>query len=157
MINSTTEPEQPAVAARQRWLSILARAQDTDLIACLEQAPPLPAFHWLRSPEVGLIMVQGRIGGSGSAFNLGEMTISRGSIRDVAGRIGHGYTTGRRLKSIEWIARLDAVLQDTTLAPAYLTTVIEPLAQIQQAQRQTLAGKAAATEVKFFTLETMRS
>jgi alpha-D-ribose 1-methylphosphonate 5-triphosphate synthase subunit PhnG len=102
-------------------------------------------------------MVRGRIGGGGQPFNLGEMTISRCSIRDAAGRIGHGYAAGRDLAQVELIARLDAVLQDDALRPAYEAAVLSPLRAAQAARRAETEARAAATEVKFFTLATMRS
>lgn len=144
------------IAARKDWLSVLARAPDNELLACLEQAIPLPAYSLLRGPETGLVMIQGRIGGNGAAFNLGEVTVTRCSIRDAAGRVGHGYAMGRELAHVERIARLDAVLQDDMLRDAYQHTVIEPLRLAQYARHQADAGKATATEVKFFTLEAMR-
>uniref|UniRef100_UPI0016890F4D phosphonate C-P lyase system protein PhnG n=1 Tax=unclassified Calothrix TaxID=2619626 RepID=UPI0016890F4D len=37
----------------------------------------LPEYSFLRSPEIGLAMVRGRAGGTGEAFNLGEITMTR--------------------------------------------------------------------------------
>ncbi len=95
-----------------------------------------------------MAMLRGRMGGAGDAFNLGEMTIARCSIRDIDGRIGHGYAAGRDFGQVELIARLDAALQDETLRPFYTAAVLDPLAT---------EARAVATEVKFFTLSTMRS
>lgn len=157
MNHRTIEQPEPETTTRQAWLGILARASAAELHACLEQAPQLPAYALLREPEIGLIMVQGRIGGSGAVFNLGEMTVTRCSIRDDGGRVGHGYASGRNLLQVELMARLDAVMQDAALHAIYRHAVIEPLMHAQQVRRTVLADKAAATEVKFFTLETMRS
>lgn len=101
-------------------------------------------------------MVRGRMGGGGGAFNLGEMTLARCSVRDEAGRVGHGYAAGRNPQLVELIARLDAALQDALLYPAYEQTVLVPLAQAEQARRDNLAAKAAATDVQFLTLSVMR-
>ncbi len=157
MNHRATDQPDPKTTARQAWLGILARASAADLHICLKQAPQLPAYALLREPEIGLIMAQGRIGGSGAAFNLGEITVTRCSIRDDGGRVGHGYATGRDLLQAELMARLDAVMQDADLHVVYHHTVIEPLQRAQHERRIQLANKAAATEVKFFTLETMRS
>jgi alpha-D-ribose 1-methylphosphonate 5-triphosphate synthase subunit PhnG len=144
-------------AGRQAWLAILARASASELIAVLSNAPELPEFETLRPAESGMSMVRGRMGGGGQAFNLGEMTISRCSIRDAAGRIGHGYAAGRDLAQVELIARLDAALQDDALRPDYERAVLTPLRDAQAARRAATEARAAATEVKFFTLATMRS
>lgn len=101
-------------------------------------------------------MVRGRAGGGGAAFNLGEMTVVRCSVRDDAGRVGHGYAAGRDTTQVELIARLDAALQDTSLYPAYEQAVLVPLAAAEQTRRDTLAAKAAATDVQFLTLSVMR-
>lgn len=141
---------------RQAWLGILARSSMETLSACLAAAPPLPGYSLLRGPEVGMSMVRGRAGGGGAAFNLGEMTVARCSIRDDANRIGHGYTAGRDTALAELIARLDAALQDSSLYPAYEQTVLVPLAGAEQTRRDNLAAKAAATDVQFLTLSVMR-
>ncbi len=104
-----------------------------------------------------MAMVRGRMGGGGAPFNLGEMTIARCSIRDAAGRVGHGYAAGRDLTQVELIARLDAAMQDAEFFAPYYRTVVEPLAAAQAERRAAVEAKAAATEVKFFTLAAMRS
>jgi alpha-D-ribose 1-methylphosphonate 5-triphosphate synthase subunit PhnG len=144
------------VKARQAWLGVLARASAAEIEDGLRSAPDLPDFARLRGPEAGMAMVRGRIGGGGGAFNLGEMTIVRCSIRDAAGRIGHGYAAGRDLAKVELIARLDAVLQDLGMREVY-HPLVRRLAAAQADRRAATEAKAAATEVKFFTLATMRS
>jgi alpha-D-ribose 1-methylphosphonate 5-triphosphate synthase subunit PhnG len=142
--------------SRPVWLGLLARASGVKIAACLQAAPLLPGFTRLRGPESGMSMVRGRAGGGGAAFNLGEMTISRCSIRDEAGRVGHGYAAGRDHAQVELIARLDAVLQERALYAAYHEAVLAPLAAAQAARRAEIAEKAAATGVKFFTMAAMR-
>lgn len=101
-------------------------------------------------------MVRGRTGGGGPAFNLGEITVARCSVRDDAGRIGHGYAAGRDIILAELIARLDAALQDAALYSIYEKTVLMPLATAEQSRRDALAAKAATTDVQFLTLAAMR-
>lgn len=141
---------------RPAWLSLLSRASVQALTGLLAAAPPLPGFTRLRSPEIGMSMVRARAGGGGGAFNLGETTLARCSIRDAAGRVGHGYAMGRDGAQVELIARLDAVLQDGAFYPAYEAAVLCPLAEAEQARRAEIAAKAAATDVQFFTLAAMR-
>jgi len=102
-------------------------------------------------------MVRGRAGGAGAAFNVGEATIARCTVRSAAGYIGHAYCLGRDLAQAELAAALDAALQDPAQAIAIEDAVILPLAAAQATRRQSVAERAAATQVQFFTLATMRS
>ncbi len=145
------------IPRRQSWMAVLARASQPELVRLLQAAPPLPAFTRLRAPEAGLAMVRGRTGGGGAPFNLGEITITRCSVRDTDGHIGHAYVKGRDAAQAELAARLDAVLQDASRHDDYAEAVIAPLAELQTARAAQSARKAAATRVQFFTLATMRS
>jgi alpha-D-ribose 1-methylphosphonate 5-triphosphate synthase subunit PhnG len=146
----------PAVADRQRWMAVLARASATELEALLE-AVPLPAFVVLRGPEAGLVMLRGRAGGEGARFNMGELTVTRCTVRTADGQVGHAYVAGRDARQAELAARLDAALQDPVLHDPVQAAVIAPLAAAQAAARAATARKAAATRVQFFTMATMRS
>jgi len=140
---------------RKHWMAVLARAKAAEIEAHL--AETLPPHTRLRGPEVGLTMVRGRAGGTGAAFNLGEMTVTRCTVRDGAGRIGHAVTAGRDPRQAELAAALDAALQDPARQDRLQQSVIAPLHAAQQAARAATAAKAAATRVAFFTLATMRS
>ena len=140
---------------RKHWMAVLARAEATAMEAHLTET--LPPHTRLRGPEVGLAMVRGRAGGTGAAFNLGEMTVTRCTVRDEAGRIGHAVVAGRDPQRAELAAALDAALQDPARQAGLLRSVIAPLHAAQQAARAAVAAKAAATRVQFFTLATMRS
>ena len=136
-------------------MAILARASAEELSARLAALGPLPEAETLRAPETGLVMVRGRAGGDGDAFNLGEMTVTRCAVR-LGAHIGHAYIAGRDHCKARLAALLDAALQDQALQPALLKSIIEPLATAQQAARAAEARKAAATRVDFFTMATMR-
>ena len=142
-------------AARQKWMAVLARASADELAAGLALLPALPEAEVLRAPETGLVMVRGRAGGDGDAFNLGEMTVTRCAIR-LGSHIGHAYVAGRDHAKARLAALLDAALQDTALQNVLMQAVVEPLAVAQQATRAAEARKAAATRVDFFTMATMR-
>ena len=137
-------------------MAVLARATADQLEAALRNAPSLPAYLRLRGPESGLVMVRGRAGGTGSAFNVGEMTATRCTVQTACGRIGHAYAAGRDARQAELAAWLDAALQDPVLEPALQAAVVAPLAAAQEQARQITARKAAATRVEFFTMGTMR-
>jgi alpha-D-ribose 1-methylphosphonate 5-triphosphate synthase subunit PhnG len=147
----------PAHTTRQRWMAVLARAGHAEIISLLQHVPPLPGHSVLRGPESGLVMVRGRAGGAGAAFNMGEMSVTRCTVRDADGRVGHAYVSGRDRAQAELAARLDAALQDADWHRRIEISVIAPLARAQAEQRATAARKAAATRVQFFTLATMRS
>ena len=150
-----TEPSSSSPSARQKWMSILARASAEELAVRLAALPPLPAGETLRAPETGLVMVRGRAGGDGDSFNLGEMTVTRCAMR-LGVHIGHAYIAGRDHTKARLAALLDAALQNGALHDALMQAVVEPLAAAQQAERAAEARKAAATRVDFFTMATMR-
>jgi alpha-D-ribose 1-methylphosphonate 5-triphosphate synthase subunit PhnG len=144
-------------AARKRWMAVLARASAGDIEARLAAIRPLPGHTLLRGPETGLVMARGRAGGGGPAFNLGEVTVTRCTVRDEGGRVGHAYVAGRDARQAELAAALDAALQDSGRRDELERCVIAPLAAAQADARAAEDRKAAATRVEFFTMATMRS
>lgn len=140
---------------RQLWMAVLARASAAEITARLDACPPLPSHVRLRGPETGLVMVRGRAGGGGGAFNLGEMSVTRCTIR-CGEQVGHAYVAGRDADQAELAARVDAGLQDPALHPLLMREVVEPLERTQAGRRSETASRAAATKVQFFTMATMR-
>ena len=55
---------------RKTWINLLSRAP-VELLETQLDASLLNEVDWLRKPETGLMMVQGRAGGTGERFNLG--------------------------------------------------------------------------------------
>jgi len=152
----TMSPDQPH-ASRRHWMAVLARA-DADAIAeLLDASGGVPGHQRLRGPEAGLVMVRGRAGGGGAPFNLGEMTVTRCTVRTETGFVGHAYVAGRDERQAELAALADALLQDPAEQSRLLAQMIEPLAAAQQAARATTAAKAAATRVQFFAMRNMRA
>lgn len=135
--------------ARPAWLGLLARSGSAHLAALMPD--PLPAHDILRAPEIGAVMLRGRAGATGAPFNLGEMTVTRCSLRLACGTVGHGYVQGRDRAHALRAATLDALLQ-TAEGSALQNTILAPLAKAEAEARQTRAAKAAATKVEFFTL-----
>jgi alpha-D-ribose 1-methylphosphonate 5-triphosphate synthase subunit PhnG len=113
--------------------------------------PDLPDHSFLRSPEVGAVMVQGRAGGTGAPFNLGEMTVTRCSVQLSVGPVGHAWVQGRNGRHATRAAIVDALMQ-TPQAAVLGQGVLDVLQHEAQAKRQARAEKAAATKVDFFTL-----
>jgi alpha-D-ribose 1-methylphosphonate 5-triphosphate synthase subunit PhnG len=141
----------PSQHQRRRWMAALAGATFEDLQA-LALREPLPDHVALRAPETGLVMVRGRIGGTGAPFNVGEMTVTRCSVRLPAGTIGHGYVAGRNGEHARLAALLDAMLQHPDHGLALFDRIIVPLEMRQEARRRDRSAKSAATKVDFFTM-----
>jgi alpha-D-ribose 1-methylphosphonate 5-triphosphate synthase subunit PhnG len=154
---SAPDPTADAAAARQHWMSVLVRAPAEAIESGLRRNGPLPAWTRVRGPETGLVMVRGRAGGSGAPFNLGEMTVTRCTVRLGSGLAGHAYVAGRDERRAELAAVADALLQDPVTREELRDSLIQPLAAAQREQRLTRAEKAAATRVEFFAMRTMRS
>lgn len=137
-------------AARKAWMSLLAKAPAAELKR-LWAEQKVPAFVWLRAPEIGGVMVRGRAGGTGAAFNLGEMTVTRCSLRLGSGVVGHAVVQGRDRDKAEAAALIDALMQGDA-AERLRAQLLVPL----QARMAEVAGiraaKAAQTKVDFFTM-----
>lgn len=140
---------------RQHWMSVLARADADQLEAA--SAGLLPEYTRVRGPEAGGIMLRGRAGGSGAAFNMGEATVVRCTVRSDSGHLGHAYCLGRELRRAELAAAIDAGLQDPARHDALMQAVIAPFAEAQAEAKAQTARRAAATKVEFFTMATMRT
>ncbi len=150
-------PSPDTHAARKRWMAVLARAGADAIEAHLVDYAGMPAFTRLRGPENGLVMARGRTGGAGAPFNLGEVTVTRCTVRSDGGLIGHAYVTGRDGRHAELAARVDALMQDPARAATLERLVIAPLEAAEDARRATIAAKAEATKVRFFAMRNMRT
>lgn len=136
---------------RQRWISLLAKAPEGLLDRLVGGLGTEPAFDWVRPPEVGSVMVRGRTGGTGAAFNLGEMTVTRCVLRLATGETGHAWVQGRSKAKARQAALVDALMQGGRAA-AVRAAVLEPLAAAMAEAQRSRAAKAAATKVEFFTM-----
>ena len=145
------EKNAAATEARRSWMGLLARAPEAHLLELWKSYGATPGFEWLRQPEVGAVMVRGRMGGTGAPFNLGEMTVTRCSLALEDGTVGHGYVQGRGKAKAEAAALIDAMMQ-TPAASAVRQAVLQPLERTMETARTDRAAKAAATKVDFFTL-----
>lgn len=137
---------------RQRWLSIVAKAPAARLEALWDGLGPVPPYSLLRRPEIGLVMVKGRISGSGAPFAAGEMTVTRAAVRLESGQVGIGYVGGRNQRQAEIAAVIDALGQIAEWQPTIERRIIAPLVEEAEARRRRRAAEAAATKVDFFTV-----
>jgi len=144
------------VAPRQHWMAVLAKAPLARLEALVQGCGEVPEYGFLRSPEIGLTMVRGRMGGTGHPFNLGEMTLTRCVVQIANGAggaiAGFGYVAGRSHRHAELAALCDALLQHSEWGDRLQQAVLQPLQADAQAQRTTLAQETESTRVNFFTL-----
>jgi alpha-D-ribose 1-methylphosphonate 5-triphosphate synthase subunit PhnG len=140
---------------RQHWLAVLAQAP-RELLERHAAAISDAAFARLRAPEIGLTMVRARIGNQGDRFNLGDATVTRCVVRHrgIDGRLaaGVGYVLGRDEARAEWIARLDAMLQQPEHHGALMHDVIVPLAAETARRHAAAAALTASSRVDFETL-----
>ena len=139
------------IEKRKSWMSLLATSNKNDLLNLWEQKKINIRYEWLRTPEIGSIMAQGRMGVTGDKFNIGEVTITRCSIKLNCGTIGHSYVQGRSKKKAEISALCDALMQ-TEMSNEINKSIIIPLEKIKKNNKDKILSKAEATKVDFFTL-----
>lgn len=135
-------------ADRETWMATLAKARPDRLAALM---PDLPPHTVLRQPEIGAVMIRGRIGGTGAAFNLGEMTVTRASVRLATGEVGHAWVQGRDKSHALRAAAVDAMMQ-TDAATELSASILHPLADEARSARAVRDARAAGTKVDFFTM-----
>jgi len=153
-----SEISQTEVIGRQRqeWMAVLAKASAETIEPLWNTLSDKPRWTCIRPPEVGMVMVRARAGGTGQRFNMGEMTVTRCVIRldgcPDAGRIGHAYVAGRDTRHAELAAVVDAIMQQPERREALHRTIIAPLAASQAEARNRTLRRTAATKVDFFTM-----
>lgn len=136
---------------RQHWLGLLA-ATELRLFEDAFRSLRVPEFIWLRRPETGLVMVRGRIGGTGDRFNLGEVTVTRCTLRLASGQSGYACVRGRSHRHAELAAKADAMLQCATLAEKVTVLLLSPALDARERERAQRERKAQSTRVDFLTL-----
>jgi alpha-D-ribose 1-methylphosphonate 5-triphosphate synthase subunit PhnG len=132
-------------------MAVMARASSAELSEVLALQGATPHHDILKPAEAGTVMIEGRAGGSGTRFNLGEVTVTRCVVRLIGGIVGVAYALGTDRRKVHLAALLDGILQ-TTRPNERLLAAIEVLATRQLAARVEASRKAAATKVEFFTL-----
>jgi len=138
-------------SARKAWLGLLAKSPAADVARLWAVLQIDPSYSVLRAPEIGGVMLRGRAGAVGAAFNLGEMTVTRASVKLADGVVGHGYVQGRDKSHALTAALVDALMQ-TGAAGAVDAGLLVPLRAAMAARKADRAAKAAATKVDFFTM-----
>ncbi len=156
MFHNGDDPRMALNRERRDWMSLLSRAP----INLLESTVGIHADdvpEWLRAPETGLMMVQGRVGGTGERFNLGEITVTRCALRvsktsKETVRVGVAYVTGRSHRQAQLAALADAMLQDDTTRGLLQETLLAPTCEHLERTRAQRYARAQSTKVEFFTV-----
>jgi alpha-D-ribose 1-methylphosphonate 5-triphosphate synthase subunit PhnG len=133
-------------------MAVLARASRQELEEAWTALVPAPEYRLVRRPETGLVMVRGRAGGNGQAFNAGEMTVTRCTVSLSDEIMGTAYVAGRDQRRAELAAVFDGLLQMPEHSGKLHSDVVTPLAEAQRQKRESRSRKAAATKVEFFTM-----
>jgi len=106
----------------------------------------------LRPAETGLVMLRGRIGGDGAAFNLGEAPVTRAAVRLRSGERGFSYILGRDRDKARAAALCDALWQSERHRGAVEELILAPVRDRCDRDRARRREETAATRVDFFTL-----
>ncbi|MGM7680104.1 phosphonate C-P lyase system protein PhnG [Microbacterium sp. A94] len=149
MNNTARVPEE-----RRRTARVLVGSTEAQLADLWRTWTDRPAIEYLRGPESGLVMVQGRTGGTGDRFNLGEATVTRATVAVRDGRsetVGTAYVLGSHPEHAALAAIFDGML-DSAARDRVMTEVIEPLEREQALRDHQAQKNARATVVDFFTV-----
>jgi alpha-D-ribose 1-methylphosphonate 5-triphosphate synthase subunit PhnG len=138
-------------AARKAMMATLADAGLSELQDGLA-AIGIVEMTEMRPAETGLVMLRGRIGGDGAAFNLGEAPVTRAAVRLATGETGFSYILGRDKEKARAAALCDALWQSPLHRDGVEEHILAPVRE--RCARARLRGReeAAATRVDFFTL-----
>ncbi|WP_036478509.1 phosphonate C-P lyase system protein PhnG [Myxosarcina sp. GI1] len=140
-----------SLTERQVWMTILAKSSVVNLEQQVKTLEKLPEYTVLRQPEIGLTMVRARAGGTGEAFSLGEMTITRCVIK-INEVMGFAYVGGRAKRHAELAAVCDGLLQQEEWFSQVCERVIQPLQIILLEHQQKQQRQTEATKVEFLTM-----
>ena len=138
---------------RKQALDILARTP-VDILSQTygllggDMPPAVP----VRGPEIGTVMVRGKVGGGGGAFNLGEASVTRATVKLATGEVGHSIILGRDQHKAHIVAHLDALRQRPDWVARIDADIVRPALAFMEAEKLRRAEETEATKVDFFTV-----
>jgi alpha-D-ribose 1-methylphosphonate 5-triphosphate synthase subunit PhnG len=150
--NESTPLGDAAVAGRRAAMATLADARASEIACGLAALGDDIAHVELRPVETGLVMLQGRIGGDGAPFNLGEATVTRAAVRIPSGEVGFFYVLGRDRDKARLAALCDALWQNPSSREPLERHVLAPIRARLESERARQRAMTEATRVDFFTL-----
>jgi alpha-D-ribose 1-methylphosphonate 5-triphosphate synthase subunit PhnG len=133
-------------------MQLLAEAEAQDLHSAFERLEKPVTSTFLIKPETGMVMVQGKADGTGTAFCIGEMTVTRCMVQVMDRIQGYAMVPGSDPDHARLAALFDALLQIPAFHDSLMTTLIQTLETKADQRRQALARDVADTTVEFFTL-----
>ena len=149
MMVSRFSKEDELQEARRDWLATLVRVPANEVIAASNEFDF--SMVVLKGPEVGLLMINGRIHSTGRPFHLGEVSLTKCVLKDDQGLLGYGHIIGRNKQQAKAIALFDLALQRNDSAEAALIRLNawkEDVAEIDAMESETVEE----TRVDFFTM-----
>lgn len=138
--------------ARQQLMRACAEATQAELESAVAALSDLPAVEDIRPPQTGLVMLRGRIGGSGAAFNVGEATVTQAAVRLDTGATGFSYLLGQSHTRARLAALLDALGHESGARERLEAVFVAPVMARRADERASARAETAATRVDFFTL-----
>ena len=140
-----------SLTVRQERMRLLALASVERLEAGLSAITP-PDYEVVRGPETGLVMIRGRVGNTGDAFNMGEALATRCVVSLKDGCLGYAWILGEDARRAELAALYDALWQRDGYAE-HLARELLPALEAERARRvREDAAAVEPTRVDFFTL-----
>ncbi|MGX5102021.1 phosphonate C-P lyase system protein PhnG [Enterobacter cloacae] len=139
-------------STRQRWMRVLAHSQPAALRERMNALGLTPDYDTIRAPEIGLVQIQARMGGTGERFFAGDATLTRAAIRLNSGTLGYSYVLGRDKAHAERCAVIDALLQEQPHFQTLMETLIVPLEADRAARIAARQAEVNTSRVDFFTL-----
>lgn len=137
---------------RRGVMATLARAKAHELSEPLAVIADIPDCEDLRPAQIGLVMLRGRVGGSGAPFNLGEATVTRAAVRLESGQVGYSYLLGRQPETAKLAAICDALWQHPAFRERVEARVLSPIRARLEEEGALQRARTAATKVEFFTM-----
>ena len=132
-------------SVRQERMRLLALASTKRLETGLASVTP-PAYEVVRGPETGLVMIRGRVGNTGDAFNVGEALVTR-CVVSLGARLGYAWVLGEDARHAE------LALWQTKDYAERLDRELLPVLEAERAARvRADAAAVEPTRVDFFTL-----
>jgi len=147
----SSDTQNDAIGRRKAAMAVLAEADLGELRDGLAAIGAVETTE-MRPAETGLVMLRGRMGGDGGAFNLGEAPVTRAAVRLATGEIGFAYVLGRDKEKARAAALCDALWQSLRYRDAVDLHILTPVRARCAAARTQQREETAATRVDFFTL-----
>ncbi len=152
-MTNTSPSADTAAFSRKHALDVLAAAPVSLLAEHYSRlATEMPAASAVRGPKIGTVMVRGKIGGGGAAYNLGEASVTRATVKLETGEVGHSIILGRDQGKARIVAHLDALRQVSNWQQRIDDEITRPILLVISEEKQQRAEETEATKVDFFTV-----